>query len=205
MLTPNRPDNSRGENNMKSTMMTAFAGAIAAATTALALSTPAQAYPQVDNTEDQSFLRGLDRSGVLSNFNLQKSQGQQYCADVIEGATTLDATYKLMRDGGYSFDVANSISSAAGVSYCLCADFAAMGVESQFPGGMCSTFETNYRNPNLVPWGPQPNEPCPVLGRVANGSRGLMDCKQMVSGGVPVGQFWGPTPPDFVGQLVYGN
>jgi hypothetical protein len=183
----------------------ALAGGIAAVATALAVSAPAGAYPTIDNSEDKTFLRLLDRSGVLSNFDLQKSQGQRYCEEVIEGATSLDAVYSMMRDGGDSFDVANAIGSAAGVSYCLCASSAAMGGGQPFPENMCSTFETNYRNPNLVPWGPQPGEPCSVLGRVANGSRGLMDCKQVVSGGIPVGRVWGPTPPDFVGQLVYGS
>jgi hypothetical protein len=119
---------------------------LAAATTAVAVSLlpapTAAAAPDIQNAEDQTYMRLLDRSGVLFSFNLQKRQGQRYCKDVIDGATSLEAKEDLMELGGYSFDVANAIGSSAGVAYCICADGAAMGVP--YPG-QCNQFETNYR------------------------------------------------------------
>ncbi|MDQ1249242.1 MAG: hypothetical protein QG597_3616, partial [Actinomycetota bacterium] len=94
----------------------------AAALAALLLwAAPAEAGPDVENAEDQSFMELLDQQGVLFSFNLEKYQGQWYCRDVIDGVDSYEATENLMRDGGYSHDVANSITSAAGAVYCFCA------------------------------------------------------------------------------------
>lgn len=102
----------------------------------------AHAAPNIENAEDETFIRLLDGAGVLFSFNLQKRQGQRYCRDVIDGATSLEAKQDLMELGGYSFDVANSIGSAAAVAYCMCADGEAMGVPYT---GQCNQFEINYR------------------------------------------------------------
>lgn len=116
---------------------------IAAAATSVLFAAPALADPEVENSEDESFLRGLDESGVLFNFNLEKYQGQRYCAAVIDGVEPLDALYDLMRSGDYSFDEANAITASAMVAYCRCSVLEAEGI--QFDVNLCQQWETNYR------------------------------------------------------------
>ena len=105
---------------------------------------PAEADPDIENAEDQSFMELLDQQGVLFSFNLEKYQGQRYCKDIIDGVDSLAAKEDLMRDGGYSFDVANAIGSAAAVAYCWCALRESIGA-TPWPASQCSEFENNYR------------------------------------------------------------
>jgi hypothetical protein len=117
---------------------------LVAAVAALALIVPATAAadPNVLTPEDQSFMQLLDSNGLLFNFKLQRYQGQRYCREVMDGESSLEAKESLMRDGAYSFDVANGIGSTAGVAYCLCASSIAM-IGSPYPG-QCSQWETAY-------------------------------------------------------------
>ncbi|BBY28138.1 hypothetical protein GCM10023114_58200 [Mycolicibacterium sediminis] len=115
-----------------------------AAVVAVAMAAPSHADD--DYESDQSFSRGLDYAGVLFNFNLEKRQGQRYCRAVVDGSDTLDATYDLMRDGAYSFDVANGISSAAMVAYCTCSVMARQGLDAD--PILCRPYELAYLREN---------------------------------------------------------
>lgn len=106
----------------------------------------APSYADDDLESDQTFSRGLDHAGVLFNFNLEKRQGQRFCESVIDGNAPLDATYDLMRNGAYSFDVANGITSAAMVAYCTCAVMTAQGISVD--PIMCKPFELAYQREN---------------------------------------------------------
>jgi hypothetical protein len=106
----------------------------------MALAAPS--YADDDFESDQTFSRGLEHAGVLFNFNLQKRQGLRYCRDVIDGQGTLDATHDLMRNGAYSFDVANGISSAAMIAYCTCSVMARQGIDAD--PILCRPFELAY-------------------------------------------------------------
>lgn len=118
-----------------------FVVAVAIAAAAIGLAAPSHADTD-DPESDATFARLLDGSGVLFNFRLEKYQGQRYCGSVIEGDTPLDATQELMRDGSYSFDVANAISSAAMVAYCECTVSERDGVRAN--PSLCRPFELNY-------------------------------------------------------------
>jgi hypothetical protein len=121
---------------------------LAVAVSVSAVFLPAQqanAAPGPENAEDQMFARLLDRKGLLYNFALEKYQGQRYCKDVIDGSLTPhEAVNDLMDAGGYSFDVANVITSAAMVAYCTCSVSVAQGVSPN--PALCRQFETAYRN-----------------------------------------------------------
>jgi len=110
----------------------------------ISLAAMAHADPDIENAEDQSFMELLDESGVLFSFNLEKHQGQRYCRDIIDGANDMDAIHDLMRNGGYSFDVANAISSAATAAYCWCAVRESIGA-APWPDNQCNEFENTYR------------------------------------------------------------
>lgn len=103
----------------------------------------APSYADDDFESAQTFSRLLDGGGVLFKFNLEKREGQSYCESVIDGQSPLDATEDLARDGAYSFDVANGITSAAMVAYCECSVSAAEGVPVS--GSLCRPLELDYR------------------------------------------------------------
>lgn len=89
---------------------------VATALAFVGLATPAHADPIPD--QDATFRRLLDYGGVLFNFNLEKSEGQSACDDLRYGEPIEKVTEDLMSRGGYTFDVANGIVSAAYVAYC---------------------------------------------------------------------------------------
>ena len=115
--------------------------AAAIAVAAVGLAAPSNADND-DPASDETFGRLLEDDGLLFNFPLEKYQGQRYCRSVIEGDTPLDATKELMRNGSYSFDVANGITSAAMVAYCECTVSARDGVHAD--PILCRPFELNY-------------------------------------------------------------
>jgi hypothetical protein len=85
------------------------------------LAAPAQA----DANQDRDFYRSLtdpdqDHPMVIWNFPGIRSQGIASCQQEDAGATPMRALYYLDRryGGPYDFDVANDITSAAGVIYC---------------------------------------------------------------------------------------
>jgi hypothetical protein len=96
-----------------------------------------------DGESDQTFRRLLDHEGLLFNYPIEKYQGQRYCEAVIDGDQPIDATNDLARDGAYSFDIANGISSAAMVAYCTCADSAREGIPAD--PILCKPFELEYQ------------------------------------------------------------
>jgi hypothetical protein len=97
----------------------ATVGAVAAIVTGavVGLATPAHADTTTAR-QDETFQRLLAGDGVLFSFPLQKKQGLRACGQEDYGMSGLDAVYQLMRDGSYSFDVANPIVSSAEVAYC---------------------------------------------------------------------------------------
>jgi hypothetical protein len=106
--------------NIKSAITRCMKIGVAIAITLLGLATPARADPTFDpDSQDVVFRSMLDESGVLFNFNLEKYQGKRACEDLRKGEDHLDVIYDLMRDGAYSFDVANGIVAAAYVAYCV--------------------------------------------------------------------------------------
>ncbi len=109
----------------------------------MAMGLAAPCHADDDPDSDRTFAMLLDNHGVLFNFRLERLEGQQYCESVIDGQSPLDATHDLMRDGDYSFDVANAITSAADVAYCLCASDTGNGISA--PPSLCRPFELNYR------------------------------------------------------------
>ena len=115
--------------------------AAAIAVAAVGLAAPSHADND-DPASDELFSRLLDEEGLLFNFRLEKYQGQRYCESIIDGEATLDATRDLMRNGSYSFDVANGISSAASTAYCDCAFAARNGLPVH--QNICRPFELNY-------------------------------------------------------------
>lgn len=118
------------------------AGLAAAAITAAAAALAAPSHADDDPGSDAIFSQGLDHEGLLFNFRLEKYQGQRYCESIIDGATPLDAVHDLERDGAYSFDVANGITSAASVAYCTCASDAREGIPVRQE--LCRPFELDY-------------------------------------------------------------
>jgi hypothetical protein len=129
---------------MRNPVITVLAAATTAVAVSLSLSATATAAPNIENAEDERFMALLDNSGVLGSFNLQKRQGQWFCEAVIRGQDSLDATEVLMENGGYPFDVASAIASAAAVVYCPCADY--YGIFGKPLNQPCGQFETAYRN-----------------------------------------------------------
>jgi hypothetical protein len=73
---------------------------------------------EIEKCQDNTFRTLLEDDGVLFSFNLEKRQGQHVCDLQDAGMRPVDAVYELMRDGGYPWDIANSISPAATVAYC---------------------------------------------------------------------------------------
>jgi hypothetical protein len=100
-----------------------------------------------DDPGDGLFAMLLKNDGLLFNLPLEKYQGQRYCRSVIDGEKPYQATDDLVRDGGYSRDVAFGITFAAGLAYCHCADNAADGIA--VPSTQCSPYEVNYRRGGL--------------------------------------------------------
>ena len=120
------------------------AGLIAVAAIAVAaVGLAAPSHADDDPASDETFSRLLANEGLLFNFPLEKYQGQRYCTSVIDGDTPVDATKELMRNGSYSWDVANGITSAAMVAYCECTVSAREGVPVQ--QDLCRPFELDYR------------------------------------------------------------
>jgi hypothetical protein len=118
---------------------------IAAAIAVAAVGLAAPSHADTDDPEsDATFARLLDNEGILFNFRLEKYQGQRYCRSVIDGDTPVDATQDLMRNGSYSWDVANGITSAAMVAYCECTVSEREGVHAN--PTLCRPFELNYRS-----------------------------------------------------------
>jgi hypothetical protein len=114
--------------------------ALCVAASALGLIAGGVAAPaNADNDSDQIFSHALAHKGLLFNFPLEKYQGQRYCQSVMQGEASLDAVEELMRDGSYSFDVANWITSSAMSAYCLCAVSAQEGVHAD--PSICRPFE----------------------------------------------------------------
>ena len=78
-------------------------------------------HAHADATQDQDFYRLVVNDGwVVYDFPLLRSQGIASCQQMDAGATPMQAVYSLDgRYGGpYPFDLANSVSSAAGTIYC---------------------------------------------------------------------------------------
>ena len=115
--------------------------AVAIAAAATGLAAPSRADD--DPGSDELFSRLLDEDGLLFNFRLEKHQGQRFCESIIDGEAPLDATHDLMRDGAYSFDVANGIASSASEAYCFCAFDARDGIPVHQQ--LCRPFELNYQ------------------------------------------------------------
>ena len=116
----------------------------AAVVTAFGLAPPSHADDDPDS--DAIFSNGLANQGLEFNFPLEKYQGQRYCRSVMDGKSPIDAIHDLMRNGEYSFDVANGITSSAMVAYCECAVLAADGLHAD--PSLCRPFELAYRRGN---------------------------------------------------------
>jgi len=123
---------------------TVLHGTVAAVTALAALTFPASATanPGDITTEDQRFMDHPAQQGILNAPGLQIRQGQRLCEEIIDGTRSLDALYELMRKGGYSFDEANAISSAAKVVYCYCSMWREISGAPKTE--YCSQFETTY-------------------------------------------------------------
>jgi hypothetical protein len=85
----------------------------------------ADADPGAYSGQDETFYRLLTEPSstgepglTLTDFALVRTQGLIACQRQDNGMDGLDAVYTLQSDGPYSFDVANSIVSAAEVAYC---------------------------------------------------------------------------------------
>lgn len=89
--------------------------AVASAAVAVGLAAPAHA-----DDPDSSFADLLDQHGVLFNFRLEKWQGQRACDELQSGQgwNGKAAVHDLQRDGGYTWDTALQIVSAAITVYC---------------------------------------------------------------------------------------
>ncbi|OBK40313.1 hypothetical protein A5658_22020 [Mycobacterium sp. 1245111.1] len=87
----------------------------ASAVVAVGLAAPVQA-----DDPDSSFADLLDQHGALFNFRLQKWQGQRACDDLQSGRAWNGkaAVRDLQSEGGYTYDVALQIVSAAITVYC---------------------------------------------------------------------------------------
>lgn len=91
---------------------------------ALAAVPIAKAEPGAFSSQDETFFRLLtggtdDTPGLaITNYPLVRTQGLITCQRRSAGIYGLDTIHMLQAEGPYSFDVANSISSAAAVAYC---------------------------------------------------------------------------------------
>ena len=104
---------------MKNTVKGGIAALIivGAMTIGISLAGTAPANADIDDaTGDVIFRASLANQGLLFNFPLEKYQGWGSCQSIIDGTKPLDAIYDLMRDGGYSFDVANGMTSSASIA-----------------------------------------------------------------------------------------
>jgi hypothetical protein len=97
-----------------------------------------------DTVSDEMFSKLLSDDGLLFNFPLEKHEGQRWCEAVIGGESRVQASQDLQSNGAYSWDVAEGIGAAAGVSYCMCASSAAITGDPG-PPSSCSSFEKRYR------------------------------------------------------------
>jgi hypothetical protein len=120
-----------------------LASAAVAAVAMVGLAAPSHAD---DDASGHTFSHGRAQMGVLFNFPLEKREGQSYRESVIDGEAPLEATQDLMRNGAYSFDVANGITSAAMVACCECAVSAREGVSAD--PILCRPFELDYQRQN---------------------------------------------------------
>jgi hypothetical protein len=73
---------------------------------------------EIDECQDKNFRMLLEDDGILFNFKLEKSEAKTVCGRLAAGMSGLHATYMLMDEGGYPWDVANSLASAGEVAYC---------------------------------------------------------------------------------------
>ncbi|MEN3220706.1 DUF732 domain-containing protein [Mycolicibacterium porcinum] len=91
---------------------------------AVALAPTATSDPAAFSAGDETFYRLLtegdeeDPGLTITNFPLIRAQGLLACQRQDDGMDGLDAVHLLQAEGPYSFDVANSIVSAAVVTYC---------------------------------------------------------------------------------------
>jgi hypothetical protein len=85
---------------------------------------PVNAEPAAYSGQDNIFYTLLTQPNdprdavVVTNFGLLRAQGLVACQRRDNGMSGLDAIYQLQAEGPYSFDMANSIASAAAVAYC---------------------------------------------------------------------------------------
>lgn len=131
---------------MNKKIISALTGVLAATGLALAVSAPAQAMPGMP--DDETFHYLLNNDGLEFAFGLEKYQAQRYCDSLMAGVSGANATYDLMRSGGYPFDVANAIASAGATAYCSCTSIAQMvqeGLPLVMPNA-CSEYETTRRS-----------------------------------------------------------
>lgn len=98
---------------------------VAAASAVALTSATANAYPMFPcpnpDDQDRMFVRMLEHDGTLFSFNLEAMQAKRACdmeAYSVNAQQDLAIVNDLMVQGGYGFDVANSIVSAGNVAYC---------------------------------------------------------------------------------------
>lgn len=105
-------------------MIVRLAGFALLVGSAFALAPLANSDPAAFSAGDETFYRLLtegddeDPGLTITNFPLIRAQGLQACQRQDDGMDGLDAVHLLQEEGPYSFDVANSIVSAAAVAYC---------------------------------------------------------------------------------------
>jgi hypothetical protein len=99
-------------------------GGIALIFAALVAAPIANSEPGAYSSQDETFYRLLTEGTdnvppiTLTNPPLVRVQGLLACQRHDNGVDGLEVVHMLMADGPYSFDVANSITSAAEVAYC---------------------------------------------------------------------------------------
>jgi hypothetical protein len=145
-------------------MLKRLAVVVAAAALTLGAAAPASAAPPIGASDDDVFKYYLwnttsppDTAACCVEFTaFLKYQAQQHCANIIDtvnagltrrsaGGQRLSSVFIERLEGfGYSFPVANTISTAADSAYCRCAELAYYEIPplSDRP---CSEFELNYR------------------------------------------------------------
>ena len=134
-----------------------LSGIAALAVVGVGLAAPAHA----DAYQDQSFYRLLtqpdqDRPMVIWDWPGVRSQGTAVCQSEDAGRTPYQAAKDLQYLVGYSWDDANSISSAADVIYCP------WHTDSALPNGGVSTSTPTYPLPIYPPLAWYPYNPTPA-------------------------------------------
>lgn len=136
--------------------LTTAAAVIAFAASIISPPTASADEPDYGTPEyaDRIFTNLLEADGLLFNFPLEKMQGQRYCEFIIRENTwsSMAGLYQLMDLGGYSFDVANNISQAAGMAYCPCANqYNITGGSNLSNLSSCGLFELDYARERNIP------------------------------------------------------